>query len=106
MLFDETVQMNVDEILSRRSSPMTEKSRFDLFRLEWFTQERILKEVYLAYAQIIRCTPVAVHLIKHVRRKRPLGHQRLRLEFAIRRNRSRQSHIEDKRRRVPYVIGP
>ena len=50
MFFDETVQMNVNEVLPWRSSPVSEKSRFDLFRLERFSQQRVFKEVDLSDA--------------------------------------------------------
>ena len=76
MLFDEAVQMNVDEVLSRRGSPVTEQSRLDLFRLERFAKQGIFKQVDLADAKIVRCTPVAIHLVKHFWRKRSFGHRR------------------------------
>src|ERR1700677_4197407 len=50
IFFDETVQMDVDEILSRRGPPMAEQPGFDLLRFERFSQKGILKEVDLAYA--------------------------------------------------------
>ncbi len=34
MFFDQTVQMDVDEVLAWRGSPVTEQSRLDLLRLE------------------------------------------------------------------------
>ena len=87
MFFDEAIQMDVNEVLSRRGSPVAKQPRLDLLRFEWFSKQRILKEVDLADAQIVRCTPVAIHPVKHFRRKRSFGDQRMCLCFAIRRNR-------------------
>ena len=50
VFFDESVQMNVDEVLTRRGSPVTEQPRFDLFRFERFPKQGILKQVDLADA--------------------------------------------------------
>ena len=50
VFFDEPIQMNVDEVLTRRSSPVTEQSRFDLLCFERFSQQGILKQVDLADA--------------------------------------------------------
>jgi hypothetical protein len=38
MLFDQAVQMNVNEVLSRRSSPVPEQPWLDLFRFERLSQ--------------------------------------------------------------------
>ena len=50
VLFNEPVQMNVDEVLSRRSPPMAEQPRLDLLRLERLAKQGILKQVDLADA--------------------------------------------------------
>ncbi len=50
VLFDEAVQMNVNQVLSWRSSPMTEQARLNLFCLERLAQQRILKQIDLSDA--------------------------------------------------------
>ena len=76
MLFDEAVQMDVDEVLSRRGSPVPEQPRLDLFRLERLAKQGIFEEVDLADAQIVRRTPVAIHLVEHFGRERTVGLRR------------------------------
>ena len=75
-LFDEAVEMNVNKILSRRSSPVPEEPWFDLLCLKRLSQQGILEEVDLTDAQIIRGSPVAVHLAEHFGRQRTVGLRR------------------------------
>ncbi len=96
VFFDQPIQMNVDEVLSRGSSPVPEQSRFDLFGLERFSQQGILEEVDLTDAQVIRGAPVAVHLVEHVRRQRSLKLRRFGGVLAVGGDSGRQSRIEDK----------
>ena len=86
VLFNQPVQMNVDEILSRRSSPMAEQSRLDLLCFERFSQQGILKQVDLADAKIVRGAPVAIYLVQHLGRKRTLRRRGSCLALAICRN--------------------
>src|ERR1035438_2864006 len=58
VLFDQPVQMNIDEVLSRRGSPVTEQPWLDLFRFKWLAKQRIVKQVDLADAKIVCRTPV------------------------------------------------
>ena len=83
MLFDQAVQMNVDEILSRRSSPVPEQPWFDLFRFERLPQQGIFEEIDLTDAQIIRGAPVAVHLVEHFGRQRTVGLRRFGWRLAV-----------------------
>ena len=87
--------MNVNQVLSWRSSPMTEQARLNLFRLERLAQQRILKQVDLTDAKIVCRPPVAIHLVEHLRRERSLGLWGSFFVFAVRRNRGRQTHVED-----------
>jgi hypothetical protein len=96
MLFDEPIQMNVDEILSRGSSPVPEQSWFDLFGLERLSQQGILEEIDLADAEIIRRSPVPVHLVEHVWRQGPVGLRRFSRPLAVGGDRSGQRRIKDK----------
>ncbi len=75
MLFDKAVQMNVDEVLPRRRSPVPEQPWLDLFRFERLSQQRVFKEVDLADAQIIRRAPVAVHLVEQLWREWTRGNR-------------------------------
>ena len=98
MLSDDPIQMNVDEILSWRSSPVPEQPWLDLFCLERLSQEGILEEIDLTDAEIIRRSPVAVHLAEHFGRQWTVGLQRLGWPLAIGGHSSGQSRIEDKLR--------
>src|SRR6202050_4445692 len=99
-LFDEAVQMNVNKILSRRSSPVSEQPWFDLFGLERLSQQGILEEIDLTDAQIIRGSPVAVHLAEHFGRQRAVGLRRFGWPLAVGGDSSRQSRIENTLGRV------
>ena len=98
MLFDEAVQVNINKILSRRSSPVSEQPWFDLFGLERLSQQGILEQVDLTDAQIIRSSPVAVYPAEHFGRQRTVGLRRFGWPLAAGRDSSRQSRIEDKLR--------
>src|SRR5580704_12641864 len=98
MLFDEPIQMNVNEILSRRSSPVPKQPWFDLLCLERLSQQGILEEVDLTDAEIIRGSPVAVDLVEHVWRQRPRRFRRFGGVLAVGSDSGRQSRIEDKLR--------
>jgi len=104
MLFDEAVQVNINKILSRRSSPVSEQPWFDLFGLERLSQQGILEEIDLTDAEIIRGSPVAVHLAEHFGRQRTVGLRRFGWPFAVGSDSSRQSRIEDKLRALSSPI--
>src|SRR5258706_16168029 len=61
--------MYVDEIQTRRRSPMAEQSRFDMRALQRRLEQRVVKEVNLADRQVVRSPPVSVHLSKQLRGK-------------------------------------
>jgi hypothetical protein len=98
MLFDQAIEMDIDEVLPRRSSPVPEQSWFDLLRSERLSQQGVFEEVDLADAQVIRGSPVAIHLVEHFWREWALGSRGFYFTMAIGRNSSRQGHIEDKLR--------
>src|SRR5690606_24777664 len=52
MLFDDPIQMSVDEIQTWRRAPMAEQTRFDVLRLQRLVQERIVEQINLADRQI------------------------------------------------------
>ena len=57
---DQPVQMNVDEILPGRCAPMPQQARLDVFFCERLAQQRIIEEIDLADAEIIRGAPIAI----------------------------------------------
>src|SRR5262249_9013237 len=62
-------QMNVDEIESRRRSPVTEQARFDVFQAEWLAQQGIGVQIDLPYGDEIGGAPIGVHLAQFFSRK-------------------------------------
>src|ERR1700724_2931401 len=62
---NQPVQMHIDEILPGGCPPMSEEPRFDVFFLQWLLYQRVIQQIYLAHAQIVRRVPVAMDLIEH-----------------------------------------
>src|SRR5690349_22472043 len=52
---------------------MSKESRLDVFRPEGLFQKGIIPQVDLPHGQVIRSLPIALHLLKHLRRKRSVG---------------------------------
>src|SRR5664279_1624863 len=96
--------MEIDEVLSGRSSPVPEQPWLNLFRFQRLSQQGIFKEIDLADAQIIRSAPVAVHLVEHRRRERTLRGCGCRLTFAVSCDCGRQIHVEDKFSRLAGLV--
>src|SRR5580704_16665682 len=63
--FDQAIQVNVDEVLSRRSSPVPKEPRLNLYSFERLSQKGVLKKIDLADAWVIWRAPVPVHLPQH-----------------------------------------
>jgi hypothetical protein len=61
VLFDEPIQVNVDEVQTRRRSPMAEEAWFDVVLREGLLEERIVIKIDLADRQIVRCPPIRIH---------------------------------------------
>ena len=78
--------MDVDEVLSRRSSPMPKKPWLDLCCFERLSKQRVFKQIDLPDAQVVCRPPVAIHLVEHIGRKRPFGNRSLCFNFAVCRN--------------------
>ena len=64
--------MHVDEILSGGRAPMPQQSRLDVLPAERFAEQRIIEQIDLSDAEIIRGEPIAVHLVQQLGRKRPI----------------------------------
>ena len=104
VLFDEPVQMDVDEVLARRGSPVTEQPWLNLLCLERRAKKGIIKQVDLADAKIVCRAPVAIHLVQHFRREWSLGLRRSFFSLAVGCNRGRQTYVEDKTGRIAKLI--
>jgi len=83
---------------------VAEQPRLDLLCLERRTKQRIVKEVDLADAKIVRGAPVAIHLVQHLGRERTLGLRCSLFILAVGRNRGRQAHVEDEPGRIAELI--
>ena len=68
--FDDAVQMDIDEVQSRRRAPVPEQARLDVRQLERLLQQRIVVEINLADREIVRRAPIGVHLVEQFRRER------------------------------------
>jgi hypothetical protein len=66
LLLDDAVEMNIDEVQSRRRAPVTQQSRFDVISLERFFQKRVVIELDLTDRQIIRGVPIRVDFFKQL----------------------------------------
>ena len=62
MLFNDPVQMHVDEILPWNGSPVSDHKRLHMRELQRFPQQRIVVEIDLPNCQVICGTPIGVHL--------------------------------------------
>ena len=62
MILDHAVKMDINEVQTRRSAPMTQQSWLDVLAFERLSKKRIGKEINLADRKVVRCTPVGVHL--------------------------------------------
>ena len=62
MLFDDPVQMRVDEVLSGRRAPVPQQQLFHVLQLQRLPKQRIFAEIDLADGQVIRGPPVGIDL--------------------------------------------
>ena len=61
---DDSVGMHVDEVQSRRGSPVTQKPGLDVLRAERLSQEWVVEEVDLAHRQVVRRPPPPVETVQ------------------------------------------
>jgi hypothetical protein len=61
VLADDTVQMDIDEILPWRGAPMADHERLDIGQLQLLAQQRIIVQIYLADREVVGGAPVGVH---------------------------------------------
>jgi hypothetical protein len=55
-----TVQVGINKVQTRRGSPVSQQTGFDVFWFEGLAQERIVHQVDLPDGEIIGCSPVTV----------------------------------------------
>ena len=70
VLLDRAVQVDVDEVQSRRGAPVAQKPRFDVLEPQRLFQKRIVEQIDLADREIVGGPPVGVHFSQQVGRKR------------------------------------
>src|ERR1700690_4007815 len=61
---DQAIEMHIDEAEARRSSPVPEQARLDVFLEKRLAEQRILLKVDLPDRKEIRRLPVAMHFVE------------------------------------------
>src|SRR5579884_4272650 len=61
VFLDDAIQVNVNEIESRRRPPMAEQTRLDVLPFQWAFKQWIVQQINLANGKIIRCAPIRVY---------------------------------------------
>ena len=61
VLLDQPVQVNVDEVQTRRRSPVAEEPRLDVFLCERLLEQRVVVEIDLTDRQVVGGPPVRIH---------------------------------------------
>ena len=77
VLLDQPIEMNIDEIQPGRRAPVAEQARLDVFDFQRLVQQRIRVEIYLPHGEVVRGTPVGVHLAQFFFGQGLLGFVRL-----------------------------
>ena len=98
ILLDDAIQMNVDEILAGRRSPVAQEPGLDVLELQGFVQQRVVEQIDLADRQVIGGPPVGVHLAEELWIKRRV-HGRYFSTFRV-------GHVDGRRRVSPAGFGP
>jgi len=73
VLFDEAIEVDVNEIKPGRGAPVAEKPRLHMFPFERLFEERIVVEISLADGQVIGCAPPGVYFAQEAGVKRAFG---------------------------------
>ena len=58
--FDQTVQMDVDEIEPRCRPPVPQQSGLDVFQSQRLFEQWIIEQIDLAYREVVRRPPVGI----------------------------------------------
>ncbi len=75
VFLDDSIQVRVNEILTRRRAPVSEQHALDVGKRQRLLQQRVVAEIDLSDGQIVGGTPVGVHFPRRLR----IEHQRRRL---------------------------
>ena len=72
VLFDNSVQMHIDEILARRSAPVPHEERLNILLTKCSPHQRIVVQIDLPDSEVIGRTPVRIHLFNLILTQIPL----------------------------------
>ena len=62
--FDDPIQMDIDEIQSRRRAPMTQQARLDVLDRQGLPQQGIVEQIDLSHREIVGGPPIGIHLLQ------------------------------------------
>src|ERR1043166_1886563 len=69
-LLNNAVEMDIDEVESRRRAPVPEQARFDVFAPEGPFEQRISIKINLAHGEVIGRAPIGIHFWQQIRAER------------------------------------
>ena len=64
VFFDDSIQVHINEILSRRRPPVAEQHVFHIRKRQWPLQQRIVVQINLPDREVVGRPPVGVHLVE------------------------------------------
>jgi hypothetical protein len=67
MLFDQTVQVDIEKVQSGRRAPMAEQAWLDVSQLERDFEERVLLQVNLTNGEVVGRAPIGIHPLEEFR---------------------------------------
>lgn len=70
VLFDQSIEVNIDKVQSRRRAPMPQQPRLYMLARQWDFEQGIILEIDLANGEIVRSAPVGIHPIEKSWRER------------------------------------
>ena len=62
VVLDQPVEVHIQEVKSRRGSPMTEQARLDVLQRQRRFEQRVVLQIDLPNRKIVRRAPIGVHL--------------------------------------------
>ena len=66
VVLDQSVEVHIEEIKSRRRSPVTEQARLDVLQRQRCFEQRIVLQIDLPNRKIVRRAPIGVHLVEQI----------------------------------------
>ena len=64
VLFDQPVQMYIQQVQPRRGAPMAEQARLEIGTTERRFQQRVVLQINLTDRKIVGRTPIGVHIVQ------------------------------------------